>query len=213
MGRLTGGPYYDLIGRTGNNVGRRVRGKNLFYMRPHPSTKPRSAAQLAVQERLGMAASWLSWVAPMIEIGFQEHEENESAMNAAVSYTIKNAITGVAPLQTINYPNVLFSRGKVSMASEAEVAVTVASRLDFSWDDSRDNGIGSLTDMANFVVYNVDKDYFAVIADAVPRSAMSYNMTLPASFAGDNVHIYTHFVSADGKMVSNSLYLGTAIVL
>ncbi|RZM21214.1 MAG: hypothetical protein EOO88_33950 [Pedobacter sp.] len=213
MGRLTGGPYYDLIGRTGNNVGRRVRGKNLFYMRPHTSNRPRSAAQLAVMERLGMAASWLSWVAPMIEIGFQDHEENESPMNAAVGYLIKNAITGVAPLQTIDYPKVLFSRGRVSMASAAEVATTAPSQLDFSWDDICDNGIGSLTDMANFVVYNVDKDYFAVIADAVPRSAMSYDMSLPASFSGDTVHIYTHFVSANGKMVSNSYYLGTAIVL
>ena len=213
MGRLTGGPYYDLIGRTGNNVGRRVGGKNLFYMRPHKSNRPPSPAQLAVQERLGMMSSWLSWVSPMIDVGFQEHGQNESAMNAAVSYNVKNAITGVAPLQTINYPEVLFSRGKISPPANAEVATMVVARLDISWSDVRENGIGALTDMANIIVFNPAKDLFAVVADAAPRSAMSYEMLLPGSFSEDNVHMYMHFVAADGKSVGTTYYLGATVVL
>ena len=213
MGRLTGGPYYDLIGRTGNNVGRRVGGKNLFYMRPHKSNRPPSPAQLAVLERMGMMSSWLSWVSPMIDVGFQVHDQNESAMNAAVSYNIKNAITGVAPMQTINYPKVLFSRGRISPPANAEVATVEVARLDISWTDGCENGIGALTDKANIIVYNPVKDYFAVVADAAPRSAMSYDMLLPGSFSQDNVHMYMHFVSADGKSVGNTYYLGATIVL
>lgn len=213
MGRLTGGPYYDLIGRTGNNVGRRVNGKNTFSMRPHKGNRVATMLQLAVQFRLGMIASWLSWITPIIEVGFQDHEEGESAMNASVSYNIKNAVTGVYPNQAIDYPKVLFSRGRVSPPSNPVMATTVDAQLDLTWAAARDNGIGSLTDMATVVVYNPSKGHFAVMVDAAARSALGYDMAVPLMWSGDNVQAYMHFVSADGKAVSNSLFLGATVVM
>jgi len=213
MGRLMGGPYYFLVGRTGNNVGRVRNGKNTFSMRPHPSSKPPTEAQLAVRVPFGIFTAWLSWISPIIEIGFQEHDEDESAMNAAVGYNIKNAITGVYPMQAIDYPNVLLSRGKVSGPSSPVMATTVDAQLDISWSDVIESTIGSLTDMATFVVYNPSREAFAVRASVVARSVESYDILLPSAWSTENVHVYMIFVAVGGKAVSNSAYLGAIVVM
>ena len=212
MGRLTGGPYYFLIGRTGNNVGRVRNGKNTFSMRPHPSSKPPTEAQLAVRFPLGMFAAWLSWISPVIEIGFQDYDEGESAMNAAVGYNIKNAVTGVYPMQAIDYPKVLLSRGKVSGPSSPVMATTVDAQLDITWSDVIESTIGSLTDMATFVVYNPSRGAFAVRSGVVARSAESYDILLPSAWSTENVHVYMIFVEVGGKAVSTSAYLGATVV-
>jgi len=207
MGFLTGGPYYNLIGRTGNNVGRRVRGKNVFSMRPHKSTKPPTEAQLEVRSKFGLMMSWLSWLSPLVEVGFQDHDASESAMNACFSYNFKNAITGVSPNFRVDYPKVLYSKGKLSPAFDPEVALAPAQGLDFNWTAELGNGVGSLTDMATVMVYNPTKDRFVVMTNAAPRSALTYTLTLPGDYAGTTIHCYISFVSVDGKMASNSTYI------
>lgn len=213
MGRLTGGPYYFLVGRTGNNVGRVRNGKNTFSMRPHPSSKPATEAQMAVRIPFGIYTAWLSWLTSIIDIGFQEHDADETAMNAAVGYNIKNAITGVYPLQAIDYPKVLLSRGRVSGPSSPVMATTVDAQLDISWANVVETSVGSQTDMASFVVYNPSKGAFAVRSAAAARSAESYDILLPGAWSGDNVHAYMMFVAVGGKMVSTSTYLGATVVM
>lgn len=51
------------------------------------------------------------------------------------------------------------------------------------------------------------------MAFAVPRSALTYTMNLPADYGGDTVHAYMSFVAADGKMASNSKYLGIMVII
>ena len=212
MGRLMGGPYYFLVGRTGNNVGRVHKGKNTFSMRPSPSSKPATEAQLAVRVPFGFFTAWLSWISPIIEVGFQDYDGDQSAMNAAVGYNIKNAVTGSYPMQAIDYPNVLLSRGKVSGPSNPQVATTVDAQLDITWSDVIESTIGSLTDLATFVVYNPSKGAFAVRSAAAARSVESYDMALPVSWSTEHVHVYMMFVAVGGKAVSTSAYLGATVV-
>jgi hypothetical protein len=44
------------------------------------------------------------------------------------------------------------------------------------------------------------------------RSALTFQLELPAEYSGDTVHCWMALVSADGKLVSNSQYVGTAVI-
>ncbi|MBB5437882.1 hypothetical protein HDC92_001556 [Pedobacter sp. AK017] len=213
MGHLTGGPYYDLIGRTGNNVGRRRKGKNVFSMRPAKSNKPPSALQLAQRNRFGLVTSWLSRIGDLIDAGFLVHPEEESDMNAAVSYHLKNAVTGVSPNFTMDYPKVMFSRGKVGEAYRAEVNITVAARLDYVWLAGTPTKYNKPTDMATVMVYCPALDKFVTLQNAAARSALLFNLLLPGNFSGEEVHAYIGFTSADGKVAGSSVYVGEFLVL
>lgn len=213
FGFLRGGPYYHLVGRTGNNVGRVRGGKNVFSMRPHPSSKPPTELQLDVREQFSLIISILKWITVLIRVGFQHRKEGESAMNAAVSYNYRNAITGVSPNYVIDYPKMMYSQGLLSEASSPEVVASVASQVTFNWTDDMESGEGSLTDLATVLVYNPAKDKFLPMVGAAARSVQTYVLHLPAGFSGDLVHCYISFVAVGGKAVSNSVYVGSVTVL
>ena len=213
MGKLTGGIDYDMIGRTGNHVGRRVKGENIISMRPAKSNRPPTPLQYDQRLRFGLVTHTLSEMSEFIKIGFQDYDAGMSPMNAAVANNLDKAVTGVSPNYVLDYPKVLFSRGKLAGANAMEVATLTPAQLDFAWLANTGTFTGSATDKVAFIVYNPLKDQYAYSFGAATRATLSYDMSLPADFSGDTVQVYTAFVSADGKEVSTSLFIGATAVL
>ena len=213
MGFLKGGPYYHLVGRTGNNVGRVVKGKNVFAMRPAKSSKLPTQALLDQRFKFGLITNWLRRLAGVINVGFKDYDSEMSPRNAAVSYNLQNAIIGVSPNYTIDYEKVVYSRGLLDVAYNPLIAVTVAARLDYTWGAPTGDSNAQGTDKATFVVYNESKNKFVTLKGVILRSALAYNLLLPPDWSGDTVVAYLSFVSADGKLVSDSHYVGQFIVL
>jgi hypothetical protein len=212
MGFLTGGPFYDMIGRTGNNVGRRVRGKNVFSMRPAKSNKPATELQLIQREKLSLVAAWLRRMTSIIRTGFKAFDAEMSEMNAAVSYNLKHAVTPLAPY-AINYAKVLYSKGFLDLPSVPEINIITAAKLNYSWPAITSSTNAEGTDKVTFMVYNPDKDKFVILKAGAIRSALAYVLSLPGDFSGDTVEAYISFESADGKLVSDSFYVGSFVVL
>jgi len=48
--------------------------------------------------------------------------------------------------------------------------------------------------------------------DGAQRSATTQVLSLPTSYTGDNIELFMAFISEDGKIVSNSVYLGSGTV-
>jgi len=213
MGFLTGGIDYDLIGRVGNHVGRKVRGKNVISMRPARGNRTPSEAQLATQLKLTLMTGWLKRMGPFIRFGFEDYDQKMSAWNAAVKYNLNNAVTGVSPSFTIDYAEVLFSRGNLAEATDAALATTVDAQLDFSWSAVVPATFkGGPADQLVLIVYNPSKQAWAVsVGDAV-RSDLSYDLAVPALWSGDTVYPYLSFLSADQKDVSTSQFQLATVV-
>lgn len=213
MGFLKGGPFYHMTGKVGNNVGRVVNGKNVFMMAPASGNRTPTAAQLVIQQKLILMTGWLSEVSEFIRIGFDHENSGGSAWNAAVGYNIRKAITGVSPNFTIDYPKVLFSDGKLAKAKNMVLAVTEDAQLDFSWTAAIPSmKAGAGTDELVLIVYNPSKQEWEVSAGAATRAALSYDLMLSADWSGDSVYVWTSFMSADGKVVSTTQYVGTYVV-
>jgi len=213
MGFLKGGPFYHLTGRVGNNVGRVVDGKNVFTMAPASGNRTPSMAQLVIQQKLGLVTPWLSDMSEFIRIGFENHPSGMSAWNAAVSYNLLHAVTGAAPNFSINYPMVRFSVGKLPKARNMAMATTQDAQLDFSWLATvPDLTKGLPTDKLVLVVYNPAKQEWELSVGAAMRSSLSYDMMLPVDWSGDNVQVWTSFISADDELVSTTVSLGASVV-
>jgi hypothetical protein len=213
MGFLTGGIDYDMIGRVGNHVGRKTKGRNVIGMRPSKSNKPPTALQVAQRQKFGLVTSWMVGIAELIETGFSVHDSAESNMNAAVSYHLKNAVTGVAPNFTMDYEKVMFSRGRIKKAASPNVTIATAGAIGFSWLAGNPSKYNKATDLATVMVYNPSKEEFVTLQAAAPRSALAYNLLVPGDFSGDEVQVYIGFTSSDGKVAGDSTYLGEFTVL
>lgn len=213
MGFLSGGPYYHLTGRTGNNVGRVVRGKNVFSMRPAKSSTPPTVLQLNQQNKWRLVVQWLRRLGGILNVGFASYDSEMSPRNAALSYNLANAVTGVAPNYAIDYGKVVFSRGVLDLPESIAVSAAAGAKLDFSWaapiGDS--NALG--TDKATFLVYNPIRDKFVTLKGVILRSALTYSMQLPPDFTGNAVECWLSFGSEDAKLISDSFYVGQVSVI
>jgi hypothetical protein len=202
-----------MVGKVGNNVGRVVNGQNVLSMAPAKGNRTPSAAQLIVQQKLTLLTEWLSEISDFIRVGFEDHSSGMSAWNAAVSYNILNAITGSSPNFTIDYPKVLFSDGKLAKAKNMVLSTTEDAQLDFAWSAAVPSmKAGAGTDKLVLVVYNPSKMEWEVSVGAAIRSALSYDLMLPVDWSGDNVQVWTSFLSADNKMASTTEFVDATVV-
>ncbi|WP_316788783.1 DUF6266 family protein [Pedobacter frigoris] len=214
MGKLTGGPYYDLIGRTGNNVGRRVKGKNVFSMRPAKSNRPPSVLQLAQRNKFGYLVDWLAELNQFIKIGFKDYDSEMSPMNACVKVNSKlGVVTGTYPLLTLDYQKVVLSQGLLDGAYHPELASVAGGNVSFTWTLKTGSTNGEPTDKATIILYGKNTGLYEMLIGVVDRSALEYELELSEDFLGDVVQGFIAFVSADGKLVSDSAWAGSVTVV
>lgn len=208
MGKLTRGFLGGFQGQVGTAYGCFWRMMDLIKAMPRKVKRPPTEAQLPVQLRMSLMTSLLSRLSRIIKIGFKDvAPEGQSAMNAAVSYNLANAVTGISPDYTVDFSKLMFSKGKLEEPNLFEIVADSVAKLKFKWQANVDgSGDFKLTDKAIFVAYNPAKGKFVTLMGAVTRAALQYEMQLPPPFSGDLVECYMSFVSEDGKMVSNSVY-------
>ena len=116
----------------------------------------RSLKQLAQRGKFALAIAFMKPMKSFIDVGFKLYAVQQTAMNAALSYTLKNVITGVSPDFGVDYSKVMVSKGSLELPlniqmlnNEGEVAL--------SWGDNSGVGNASDTDFAMPLVYNANK--------------------------------------------------------
>lgn len=208
MGIQLWGAFGGFRKKTGALIGKWLNGQNVITPLPHPSEAPPTASQLLVRNKFALVVKWQSWISPIIRVGWQNaHEEKQTAFNAAFAYNYRNAVVLNAGTPELDYSKIMLAKGRLSNGFMVTLATTTDAQLDFSWGATIENKIGGPTDLLTVVVYNPAKDRYATAVDAAPRSALSYDMAVPANWGGDIVYPWVFFVSADGKLNSTSEFL------
>jgi len=212
MGKYNKGILGPFMGKVGTVVGSVWNG--VHYLRSlgdyvdNPTT-----GQLNARARVGLMVPFLSHMKSIISIGwFSQAKRGLTAMNAASSYHLKNAITGIAPAYAVDYPKVVISRGELDGAAAAEIGSAAGHIVDFSWESYTEMAYGKPTDLAVLLVYCEAENRFVFYRQTL-RSVGEYSLVVPASFVGAEVQCWLAFFSADLKLSSDSVFLGAVTVL
>lgn len=172
-----------------------------------PDRKP-TTAQLNHQILFAMVIGFLKPLKAILNVGYQQFNKGITPMNAANSYHLKHAVTGLAPNYQIDYPKVIFSVGDLEAAQTPGIVTGGTGKIDFDWGALIDPDAGAATDRATFLAYNPTLKKYVTLRNAVARSAMAFTLQLPAEWIGSEAYCYMAFTSLDGKKVSNSSYVG-----
>ena len=212
MGKIKQGVLGDFSGKVGPVIGGTWKG--IGYMRGIPAkvANPKTDAQLAQRERVIVTMAFLQPLTQFMRIGWREFAIKMTAMNAAFSYIIKNAILGTYPNFTINYPTALVAKGNLPPALNQAAASTVAGTILFTWTDNSTEQGAATTDKNQLVVYNPVKNQAVTFTGLGERADATQAVTVPHSFSGDLVHCYIAFETLDGSVQSNSKYAGAITV-
>jgi len=213
MGKYKNGILGPFLGKVGTVVGSVWNG--VFYMRAlanYIKNNP-SMSQLDARFKFALMVKFVTGMKSLINVGYQSVREGETPMNAALSYNLKNAITGVSPNFMIDYPKIVYSNGELPAPFLPETEAEVGAEMKFSWiaNPSWQPSVG--TDKLSICVYNTDKHVFVPASGVATRADLEYTLQLPLDFQGDSVQMWLSFVSVDGKRVSDSVYVGGGVVL
>lgn len=211
MGNIKQGILGGFSGKVGTVIGSSWKGIN--YMRGlAPNIKDaRTAKQLAQREKFALALSFLRPMQSFIRVGFKMHALRQTAFNAAMSYTLRNVVKGVSPNLSIDFAKVMVSRGSLLLPLNIQ-RLNNDGEIALSWVDNSGVGNALDSDFAMPMAYNADKNEVVYDMASSCRGDEGVGLDYPSNWVGDTVHVYLGFVSENGSLVSDSVYVGEMVI-
>jgi hypothetical protein len=211
MGTIKQGILGGFSGKVGTVIGGSWKG--ISYMRSQAQSvkNPRTDGQLSQRSKFALALSFLKPMTDIVRTGFKLYANKQTAFNAAMSYTLANAISGDYPDYELNFDSALISRGSLTSATNG-AATTAGGSVTVTWDDNTGVGTAKATDKALIVVLNADKGEAITVSAGATRTTANQSIAVPADWVGEDVQVYLGFISEDSKEVANSVYLGAVTV-
>lgn len=212
MGKINQGILGGFSGKVGNVIGGNWKGIDYMRVKPASVHNPRTEGQMDQRTRFAQVLQFLQPMKDFIKVGYKNYAIKMTQFNSAMSYILKNAVTGSFPNYTIDYANALISRGSLAGALNGSATSSTAGAVEFTWYDNSSEGNAQATDKALILAYNKTKREAAFVTDGAIRTAGTQTLTVPDDFSGDAVECFIAFISADGLSVSNSKYVGSITV-
>ena len=212
MATIQKGILGGFSGKVGTVVGANWRGQDVIRSVPKKSKRIPTELQQEQRLKFRLSSKFLAPIAPLTRNWFGQPAGVKSRRNLALSYHIKEAITGVFPDYVMNYVKVIIAKGELPGPQETTVAPAAGALLEFAWEDNSEAGLASPDDLFLAVVYNEGRNLFEFRHTAL-RSAMAFSLALPTSWTGETIQCWCGFVSADGKKQANSIFMGAVVLL
>lgn len=212
MGTIKQGVLGGFSGKVGNVVGGSWKGIDYMRIMPASVANPQTEPQMDQRTKFATVLQFLQPLTQFLRTGFKNYAIRMTAFNNAMSYNIKNGVSGAYPSYTIDYPNALVARGSLTAALNPEATSTVPATVAFAWDDNTIVGNASALDKTLVVVYNPVKKEAVYQSELAERADLTQSVTVPAAFSGDQVQCYLAFMTPDGSLLSNSKFAGAVTV-
>ena len=139
MGTFEKGYLGGFSGKVGTAVGSTWKDLNVLRSRPPSKRKGKpTELQLEQQAKFSLITNLLLPLTDLLNVTYNKSAAARmTGFNKAFSVN-NQAITGVFPAITVDYPKILLSKGSLPNVSDPAAASTVAGKLAFSW---RTNGL------------------------------------------------------------------------
>ncbi len=126
--------------------------------------------------------------------------------NSALSYNLRNAVSGTYPDYTVNYnySQFLMSRGSLPNALNPAATAGESSMVNFSWTDNSGSATALASDLAIVVLYCEATKQSVISATDKVRSDQATAINV-AAFAGQTVELWLFFISENDTYVATSI--------
>jgi hypothetical protein len=202
MSEFISSTFGKISGRHGTAVAMKSKSTGKTFLRMHTvPSDPKTAKQIAQRSKFGFVTSEMSCMRNMFKFTFG----GNAGVNRGVSLAF-GAVTGGYPEFSIDYSKLIISQGNLNTSGQLAAIKTVGTTLKFDWDTTI-GFQGDDNDLVNIVLLNAETKVGLHKQDNIIRSLGTAEIELPAVWAGQSVHCWIFFTSADGISFSNSQYI------
>ena len=213
MGVIKKGILGGVSGKVGTVIGGSWKGIDYLRSIPASVANPKTQKQQMQRSKFLLVLNFLKPLTGFVSVGFRQYANQQTGFNVAMSYNVKNAVSGTYPNYTMNYPNAQLSRGQLTGVSTPAVVSTVSKTLPITWQDNSTIGNAKTTDLASFVIYFPTLNEAFYVFNTMPRNVGIIDLVLPAKYSTKQAQCYMTFQSADGQEIANSTYIGSVTVM
>jgi hypothetical protein len=216
------GAFGNVSGKIGTVVGCSYRGLNILRGLPSKINPSKISINQKVNRALFKATMDFFSIGSADNKLFDAFQlkpkEKITKVNAAISYHLTHAIVGEYPDYAIDLSKLRFSRALRSTENGYRAKFTIEglqAKITWELNPYREKNT-QLSDWAVLFFYFSVKDGDEVIFKhygGAQRSALSSGRSFPKSLIGEQLHCWIYFRSEDGKLVSETEYLGALTVI
>lgn len=196
-----------ISGKLGDVVLVNRKGKLHFRSRPKKREKPLSPAQLKQVSVIKAVSPFIAKVKPVVKMGFAGKSDNDK--DSALSFLMKNAVDKSGPVAVLDYTRVLVTRGDLMAPAGGQADYDPTDGLTIQWNDNSGTGSARASDRGLIAAYCPEVHEAICVTENGPQRDKKY-ISVPVSglYAGRTLHVYLSFISASGRDISKSVYLG-----
>jgi hypothetical protein len=191
-------------GKLGNLVFYKVGGQGRVRTRATHFRDRKSLKQLAQRQRLQVVMGFLKPFSKLIRITFAAEAVGRSAMQAAQSYNMRNALAGEYPDIYMDNSRTLLSRGSLPLPESAKLTVTTEGLL-IEWENGAEATGHHPYDNLLVMAKSSETSYTDFRFTEARRSDNHY-MWKPALPEG-NVDVWIAFRDQGQTVMSDSMFL------
>lgn len=195
---------FDITGSVGNLVYYKRNGKQYVRTKPVKKNKTISPAQALNHKKFKTVNEFAKSLSFLLTATMPS-KKDMSASNFFVSHVMKHTTIDNSTVK-IDYRQILVSQGRLKPALKGKVTST-AGNVIFKWAGYNCHDTNNWKDKAIMVVYCEDLNRCIYSINCIDRRNGIGYLPVP-KFKGHEVHTWLAFISADGKLVSNSIYTG-----
>lgn len=206
-----------ITGRTKNKFGTAVFakqfGKNTMRTKPIEVKNPKTPDQMNQRSKFSIMVAEGRKILGMVKVSFQNLAIGMSAFNSFMKENIKTAIIGTPGNYSIDYSLLIVAKGPLFKTTSVTAGADIAKSVKRTWIPPIDVLDPANTDLLYAAAYNEDKDQWYFGKTSIARSVGTAQQTVPASWVGDTVHVYSFFINTAASQCSDSVYSGTVVVI
>ncbi len=199
-----------LIGRArkslGSNIGYKWFNKNVFRTKALQFTEGVSVARDVQKLFFKECQAWSKSFLTSVRIGFKQQATQMPPYSWYIGWLLREAGNIYPGPSAIIPGQVIMSKGTLQRPADLSFAAKPNFSVDITWTDDSGTGNALATDCLLMAWFNITKfKPGSELVGTVKRPAENHMIPLPDATAGDTVHFWAYFVSADGSIVSDSL--------
>lgn len=170
--------------------------------------------QYLQSDKMAVISSFLSQFRKEIKVGYHSGNTLYSPFNRAVSHNIKTALYGTFDACKIDYPKLVFSKGKRESAWATRITAAPEKKITISWEVPETANMKLLgEDDVYLMLYNANQNTAIENTVSLKRKDLSATLQFQQVNPGDMIYAWIFFASPDGRSTSNSNYLGFVTAL
>ena len=216
--RRHGGPAGDFRGPVDTVT--YCKWKDTFVVKGKPGKrKKKTTSEKVIQHNtiFGMVNRFFKSATDTINLGYQRPKVAKiTPYNAAVSYHFDHAVIADSDAIGIDLSKVRFTFPirQTQSAWNAVLSLEDGNKVTIQWElNPFPQKCTQLDDNVHFVFYDTESGVFELLPDSVERSDMSFTETSLSGWGGHDLHWWMFLKSADGKLVSETEYLGMVSIV